>query len=74
MDIQKLKVAELKDELKKRGLATSGLKKDVSVRGLHGHGLCVAQGEGVLGTSARTSVLGRPRQIDRLLTRSSRRG
>lgn len=30
VDVPKLKVAELKDELAKRGLETTGLKKDVS--------------------------------------------
>lgn len=29
-DIKSLKVTELKEELKKRGLVTTGLKKDVS--------------------------------------------
>lgn len=33
MNISKLKVAELKEELSKRGLDTKGLKKDVGRRG-----------------------------------------
>lgn len=32
VDIKSLKVTELKEELKKRGLLTTGLKKDVSAQ------------------------------------------
>lgn len=55
-DIKSLKVTELKEELKKRGLVTTGLKKDVSTSRSGAKRTCEAHNRTQTGSSTQSRV------------------